>query len=67
MAKASAKTIQVHVMFDPPPIPFRGDDWQAWVDGREEDGVSTGPTAINALEALVEKLEVSERQIRVIS
>lgn len=35
---------------DCPPIPFRGCDWSAWVDGQEEEGpVGRGPTRFQAL------------------
>ena len=31
--------MQVITSHDHPPIPVRGEDWSAWIDGTEEDGV----------------------------
>lgn len=40
-----------------PPIPTTAFDWQAYIDGHEEDGpYGSGPTPSEALAALVEKL-----------
>lgn len=39
-----------------PPIPTQMFDWQAWVDGREEGASGHGPTRLDAVVDLFEKL-----------
>lgn len=41
-----------------PPVPIRSCDWMAWVDGDEEGGHAYGPTEAEAVENLLEWLEV---------
>lgn len=42
----------IHVKYDPPPIPDRSHDWQAWVDGDEERTTATGETVGHVLECM---------------
>jgi hypothetical protein len=41
-----------------PPIPTRKFDWQAWVDGNEEGPNGWGETEQEAVDDLLEKLNV---------
>lgn len=50
--------LRVNVSYDPPPIPVRGSDWNAVVDGREEYGpVGYGATKMAAVQNLLDQLE----------
>jgi hypothetical protein len=43
-----------------PPIPFRGLDWEAVIDGREDTMRGTGKTELAALQDLLNQLEDEE-------
>lgn len=42
--------------FEPPPIPVRGYDWHAFIDGEEEGPTGYGYTELEAVTELAEKL-----------
>jgi hypothetical protein len=42
--------------FEPPPIPVRGYDWHAFIDGDEEGSTGYGYTELEAVTELAEKL-----------
>ena len=42
--------------FEPPPIPVRGYDWHAFIDGDEEGSTGYGFTELEAVTELAEKL-----------
>ena len=47
--------LKIKTEFVNPPIPFRGCDWAAWIEGNEEDGpYGRGETRSEALGALLE-------------
>jgi hypothetical protein len=45
------------------PIPFRGWDWEAHVDGNEERGSCLGETKWEAVRALIDQLEADEDDV----
>jgi hypothetical protein len=51
------RLLLIRTKHDPKPIPVREFDWDAWIDGREEDFTAHGPTQTAAVEELVEKIE----------
>lgn len=54
------QALLIRTKYDPKPIPIRSYDWDAWIDGHEEDyGTAHGPTEAVAVEELAET--VSER------
>lgn len=42
--------------FEPPPIPVRGFDWHAFIEGDEEGATGYGFTELEAVTELAEKL-----------
>ena len=51
------KHIEIHLHYDPPPIPTRAFDWQGAVDGCEEWASVAGPTPWACLRELADVLE----------
>lgn len=53
---------------EPPPIPVRGYDWHAYIDGQEESCTGYGATELEAVIELAERLagviEQISRQMR---
>ena len=49
--------IDIHLVWDPPPIPLRSFDWQGAVDGEEEWLSVAGPTPEACLRELADQLE----------
>jgi len=46
--------------YDPPPIPYRGRDWCAWIDGQEEYGpFGWGRTEAEAVARLEEEMDAA--------
>jgi hypothetical protein len=55
VGEGETRLYRVRASFVEPPIPTRDFDWQAWLDGYEEDGpVGTGPTEDAAIADLAE-------------
>lgn len=53
---------KIVVAYDRKPVPFRNNDWEAFVDGEEETGVcGYGETAMEAVEDLMETLDQEDR------
>ena len=55
--------LKIITKHNPPPIPSRLHDWQAWLDGYEELGMETGPTEAEAITHLMEWLEVKDEDL----
>lgn len=52
--------VDIHLRWDPPPIPLRVFDWQGWVDGMEERWSVAGPTPEACLRELADQMEEDE-------
>lgn len=50
----------IKVVYDPPPIPSRTCDYQAYLEGHEELGTGYGPTREDALKSLFEVFEMKD-------
>lgn len=51
------RKLTIFAVYDPPPVPIRAFDWQAWVDGQEERLSVAGPTPQACLRELADEME----------
>lgn len=58
----NGKARTIATVNDNPPIPTRGFDWCAWIDGREEWQSARGASEQEAIENLIEKIEEDEEE-----
>ena len=56
--------MKIMTSYDYPPIPLRGLDWSAWIDGTEGEDMMLGhgATEARAIEDLMDQLEEEEER-----